>query len=344
MVDALASEGVNKVILLSATGMEHTLDLAARVSGVDVYVVSQGNTVLSNIYAGASDAYPLVGQGADGDPVLIVQAGQHTEYLGRLDLEFDAAGVLTDWDGDVILLSRYITPATDVAQLVAELAVPVESLGERVIGQTTVPLQGGHPFCSVTECALGNLITDALREHTGAQIAYINGNGFFGDVAVGDITLNDLAVIHPYNDIIETFHLSGADLVAVLEQAVMNVTLNDAGQISRDVASGAFLQLSGARYSADPAREPGSRVISVEVLNAAGEYEALDPAAIYTVSGNDYIRKGGEGHSVLAGKAFDIQADEYKDYLLTLDYIEAHNPVSPATEGRITWINAEVEP
>lgn len=344
VVDVLASEGVNKVILLSSTGLEGTLELVSQVSGVDVYVVSQGNTLFSNTYAGASDGYPVVRQDADGEPVLVVQAGEHTQYLGRLDVEFDSDGVLTDWDGDVILLSRYITPAPDVANLVAILAAPVDSLGESVIGATTVPLQGGHPFCSVTECALGNLITDALREHTGAQIAYLNGNGFFGDVAVGDITLDDLAVIHPYNDIIETFNLTGADLVAVLEQAVMDVTLNDAGQISRDVASGAFLQLSGARYSADVSREPGARVVSVEVLNAAGEYEALDPAAIYTVSGNDYIRKGGEGHSVLAGKAFDIHADEYADYFLTMDYIEAHSPVSPAIEGRITWVNAEVAP
>ena len=344
VVDALATEGVNKVILLSSTGAEGTLELVSQVSGVDVYVVSQGNALFSNTYAGASHGYPVVRQGADGDPVLIVQAGEHTEYLGRLDLEFDADGVLTDWDGDAILLSRYVTPAPDVAALVAVLAGPVEFLGEDVIGETTVPLQGGHPFCSVTECALGNLLTDALREHTGAQIAYINGNGFFGDIAIGDISLNDLAVIHPYNDIIETFDLTGADLVAVLEQAVMNVKLNEAGQISRDVASGAFLQLSGARFSADPTREPGARVISVEVLNAAGEYEALDPATIYTVSGNDYIRKGGEGHSVLAGKAFAIQADEYADYHLTMDYIEAHSPVSPAIEGRITWVNAEVAP
>ncbi len=344
VVDALATEGVNKVILLSSTGIEGTLELASQVSGVDVYVVSQGNTLFSNTYAGASDDYPVVRQGADGDPVLIVQAGEHTEYLGRLDLEFDANGVLTDWGGDVILLSRFITPAPDVADLVAELAGPVESLGERVIGETTVPLQGGHPFCSVTECALGNLITDALRDHTGAQIAYVNGNGFYGDIAVGDITLNDLAVIHPFNDIIETFNLTGADFRAALEQAVMDVTLNEAGQISRDVASGAFLQLSGARYSADPTREPGDRIVSVEVLNDAGEYDTLDPAAIYTVSGNDYIRKGGEGHTVLAGMAFAIQADEYKDYHLTMDYVEAHSPVSPAIEGRITWVNAEVAP
>lgn len=343
-VDDMANEGVNKIVLLSSTGVAGTLELASQVSGVDVYVVSQGNALFSNTYAGASDGYPVVQQGADGDPVLIVQAGEHTEYLGRLDLEFDADGVLTDWDGDVILLSRYITPAPDVKSLVDELSETVDILGELVIGQTRIALEGGWRACGVSECALGNLITDALRERTGAQIAYINGNGFYGNIGVGDITLNDLLEMHPYNDIIETFSLTGADFIAVLEQAVMNVTLNEAGQVQRDDASGGFLQLSGARYSADPTRAPGERIVSVEVLNDAGDYEALDPDASYSIIGNDYIRKGGEGHSVLAGKAFDIQADEYEDYHRTMDYIMAYSPVSPAIEGRITWVNAEMAP
>ena len=32
------------------------------------------------------------------------------------------------------------------------------------------------------------------------------------------------------------------------------------------------------------------------------------------------------------------------DFNVTLDYIVANSPVAPATEGRITYVNAEVEP
>ncbi|MCY3945020.1 MAG: 5'-nucleotidase C-terminal domain-containing protein [Anaerolineaceae bacterium] len=344
VVEELQAEGVNKIILLSSSGMADALELAPQLSGVDVIIVSQGNELFSNTYANAANSYPAVRESATGDPVLIVMAGQHSQYLGRLDVEFDAGGTLTDWEGDVIHLSRYIAPAADVVELVADLAGPIQQIGEMVVGETTVPLEGGWRACGVSECPLGNLLTDALRERSGAQIAYINGNGFYGNIAAGEITLNDLLEVHPYNDIIETFNLTGTDLVAVLEQAVMNITLNEAGQVRRDDASGNFLQLSGVRFSADPGREPGERIVSVEVRNAAGEYEALDPDAVYQVIGNDYIRKGGEGHSVLAEKAFDLQADDYVDYLLTMDYIAAFSPVSPVLEGRINWVNAEVEP
>ncbi len=344
VVEGLQAEGVNKIIMLTSSGVAGALELASQVSGVDVIIVSQGNEIFSNTYADAANSYPVVQESAAGEPVLIVMAGEHTEYLGRLDVEFDADGVLTDWEGDVIRLSRYIAPAADVAELVSDLAGPVQQTGGLVVGETTVALEGGWRACGVTECPLGNLITDALRGHTGAQISYINGNGFDGNIPAGEITLNDLLEVHPYNDIIETFDLNGADLVAVLEQAVMNITLNEAGQVRRDEASGNFLQFSGLRFSADPTREAGDRVLSVEVLNAAGEYEALDPEAVYSVIGNDYIRKGGEGHSVLAEKAFNLQAADLEDYHLTMDYIEAFSPVSPAIEGRITWVNAEVEP
>ena len=343
-IDALTAEGVNKIILLTSIGYESAVEVARQVSGVDVIVSGTGSIFTSNNYVGAADFYPVVQESPAGEPVLIVLAGEHTRILGRLDVEFDDAGVLTDWGGDVILLSRYIAPAPDVSELIATLAEPVAMLGERVLGETTVALGGDSLVCRVEECPLGNLITDALRKHSGAQIAYINGNGFFGGIDAGAITLSDLLVVHRYNDLIETFSLTGEDFVAVLEHAVSQLTLNEQGQVKRSDIGGGFLQLSGARYSADPNRAPGSRIVSVEVLNDAGEYVALDPVAIYRFAGNDYIRKGGEGHSVLAAKATDPAVYGYEDYHITMDYIEVHSPVAPVTEGRITYINAAVEP
>lgn len=344
VVDELDAAGVNKVILLASSGIPGAVEVAEQTSGVDVIVVSSGNTLFSNVHSEADESYPLVRESAAGEPVLIVQVGEHLEYMGRLDVEFDAGGVLTDWDGDAIRLSRYVTPAPDVVALIEGIAESVQWLGDSVIGETSVPLEGGWRACGVTECPLGNLITDALREHSGAQIGYVNGNGFYGKMDVGDITLNDLLEVHPYNDIIETFDLTGAEVIGVLEQALMDVTLNDAGQIVRGEATGGFLQISGARYSADATRPVGERVVSVEVLNQAGDYEALDPEATYHIVGNDYIRKGGQGHTVLAEQSRNLLADDYRDFYITMDYIRAYSPVSPAVEGRITWLNTEVEP
>lgn len=343
-VDALTAEGVNKIIVVSHIGFGTDAAVAQQVSGVDVFVGGDSNTFLSNRYAGASGDYPAVFESASGEPVLVVQADAKTLYLGRLDLEFDAAGVLSDWEGDAILLSRYIAPAPDLADLVAGLAEPIDDLRVQVVAEAAVMLNGDRSICRVEECNLGNLIADAVREETGAQIAYMNGGGIRSDIDAGEITMGEILTVQPFNNVTSTFGLMGSDVLAMLENAVSRIQLNDAGQVQRGGASGRFLQISGARFSIDPTQEVGSRIVSVEVLNDAGEYEALDPGAVYSVAGNNFVRTGGDGFSVLAENAIDPYDAGRVDFNVTLDYVVANSPVSPVTEGRITYVNAEVEP
>ena len=343
-VDALTADGVNKIILLTHIGFEADVALAQQVSGVDVVVGGHTNTFLSNTYTGALGEYPLVLESTSGEPVLVVQASAKTLYLGRLDVEFDGNGVLSDWDGDAILLSRYITPAPDVADLVAGLAEPITALRQQVVGEAATSLVGARSVCRVEECNLGNLIADAIREETGAQIAYMNGGGVRSGIEAGEITMGHLLTVQPFGNTTSTFDLSGADVLAMLENAVSRIQLNDQGQVQRSGASGRFLHLSGARFSIDPTQEVGSRIVNVEVLNEAGEYEPLDTEAVYSMAGNNYVRNGGDGFSVLAENAIDPYDGGRVDFNVTLDYIVANSPVAPATEGRITYVNAEVEP
>ena len=343
-VDTLTAEGVNKIILLTHIGFEADVEVAQRVSGVDVVVGGHTNTFLSNTYTGASGEYPLVLESASGEPVLVVQASTKTRYLGRLDVEFDGDGVLSDWDGDAILLSRYIAPAPDVSDLIAGLAEPIAELSARVVGEAAVALEGDRSVCRVEECNLGNLIADSVREETGAQIAYMNGGGIRASIDAGEITLGEILTTQPFGNVTSTFDLSGADVVAMLENAVSRIQLNDQGQVKRGGASGRFLQISGARFSIDPTKEVGSRIVRVEVLNDAGEYEELDPAAIYSMAGNNFVRNGGDGFSVLEENAIDPYDGGRVDFNVTMDYIAENSPVAPVTEGRITYVNAGVEP
>ena len=156
--------------------------------------------------------------------MLVVQASASTHYLGRLDLEFDAAGVLSDWEGDAILLSRYISPAPDVADLVAGLAEPIAALRQKVVGEAAVMLDGARSICRVEECNLGNLIADALREETGADIAYMNGGGIRSDIEAGEITMGHILTVQPFNNVTSTFDLLGADVLAMLENGVSRIS------------------------------------------------------------------------------------------------------------------------
>ena len=127
-VDKLTADGVNKIVLVTHIGYGADLEVAQNVSGVDVVVGGHTNTFLSNTYSGARGEYPTVVESASGEPVLVVQASTKTVYLGRLNVEFDADGLLTDWDGDAILLSRYISPDPEISDLIAGLAEPIAEL------------------------------------------------------------------------------------------------------------------------------------------------------------------------------------------------------------------------
>lgn len=339
VADELAAQGVNKIVLLTHLGYGVDVELATQISGVDVIVGGHSHTLQGNAYTAAEFPYPAEATSASGEPVVIVQAGGGSSlYLGRLDVEFDGAGVLADWGGDTIFMSRYITPDAEVEALLTELAGPIEELKVTEVGQSQVFLVGDRAVCRVTECNLGNLITDAMRAETGARIAITNGGGIRSNIPVGVetpedtalegpmiVTLGDVLTVLPFGNLVSTFELTGANVVAALENGVSQVE-NGAGR---------FPQVSGLRYTWNPAAAAGSRIVSVEVQAEDGTFSAIDPEAVYSVASNDFMRGGGDGYAVFAENSINpYDFGRPLDQVLA-DYIAANSPVNPQIEGRI---------
>jgi len=346
MVDQLTAIGINKIILLTHIGYNADLEVGTAVSGVDVIVGGHTNTFLSNTYQGAVGEYPTVLTSAAGEPLLVVQASTRTKYLGRLDVEFDSNGVLTGWEGDAILLSRYISPDPEISDMIAGLAEPIEELRATPVGETGVFLVGDRAVCRFAECNLGNLIADAMIAETGAQIAVQNGGGIRSSIPNEDtpddlafdapttVTLGDVLTVLPFGNLVSTFEISGADIWAALEHSVSRA------ENPENEGTGRFLQVSGLRYTWDGTQEVGSRVVSVDVRNDAGEYAPLDLAATYTVVTNDFVRTGGDGYEMFRDNALNpYDFGRPLDQVLA-DYIAANSPVMPELEGRITRVDA----
>ncbi len=335
-VDMLTAQGVNKIILLTHIGYGADLEVAQGVSGVDVVVGGHTNTFLSNSYSGALGEYPTVVESASGEPVLVVQASTKTVYLGRLDVEFDGDGLVADWDGDAILLSRYISPDPDISDLIAGLAEPIAELAAKPVGEAAMALTGTSPrLCRIGECLLGNVITDAVLEDTGVDIVFQNGGGIRADIDEGEVTLGEVLNVLPFGNLISTFELSGADVMAVLENSVSRVEVDADNNPIVDGASGRFMQVAGLRYSYDATQEAGSRVLSAEVMQD-GEYVAVDAEAIYSVATNDFIRAGGDGFAMLTENAINPYDQGRPLDQVVADYIAANSPISVMMEGRIT--------
>ncbi|MBC7813628.1 MAG: metallophosphoesterase [Burkholderiales bacterium] len=124
IIDQLAADGVNKIVLLTHLGILEETPLANAVSGVDIIVGGHSHTLLSNTDATAEGPYPTVFESASGEPVLWVQAGVNGTHVGRIDLTFDANGILTTWQGDTLALTANIAADETMSARITELSTP----------------------------------------------------------------------------------------------------------------------------------------------------------------------------------------------------------------------------
>ncbi|MDX2162814.1 MAG: 5'-nucleotidase C-terminal domain-containing protein [bacterium] len=345
-VAELTEQGVNKIILLTHIGIQFDLELLPQLSGVDVVLGGHSHTLFSSSAraSGENSTYPVAVETAAGETVYYAQNGANNQYVGRLDVQFDAEGVITSINGDAIFLSRYITPDPAVEAILTELSGPIEELRATEIGaEAGVFLVGDRTVCRVEECNLGNLITDAMLAETGAQIAIMNAGGIRADIDEGAITLGEVLTVLPFGNLTSTFQLTGADVIAALENGVSRTTVEN-GEIVRAGANGRFPQVGGIRFSFDPTLEAGSRIVSVEVRGEDGSFSPIDPAATYEVVANDFLRTGGDGYSVFAENAIDPYDFGKPLDQVVAEYMAAQALVEPELEGRITPVNATVQP
>jgi 5'-nucleotidase len=343
-VAELEAAGVNKIVLLTHIGVAFDAAIAPQLTGVDIIVGGHSHTLLSNTYTDGEAEYPMEFTSTDGNPILYVQAGEKNIYLGVLDVEFDANGVLTSWSGDTVLLSRFITPDPETQALLDGLSGPVNELRAQSTGATaSALLDGDRTSCRIEECVLGNIISDAVRAETGADIVIQNGGGIRANIDEGEITVGDVLTVLPFGNTVATATLSGELVVAALENGLSTVVVGEGSIISRSGLNGRFPQVSGIRFTWDASAAPGSRVVSVEVLNEAGEYEPLDPAATYVVATNNFMLTGGDGYAQFA-EGSDLYAFVRPLDVVFQDYMVAMGTVEPVIDGRITLVGAEIEP
>jgi len=172
------------------------------------------------------------------------------------------------------------------------------------------------------ESALGNLIADAQRVATDAQISFMNPGGIRADLDSGEVTWGELFAIQPFANDLVSMDLTGAQIKTLLEQQWL-------GQ-----SYARLLKPSGIQYSWSASRPVGNRVI--EMRDATGAL--INPAATYRVTVNSFLAGGGDNFTVLTEGKNRVVGPVDLDALV--DYIEAlPQPFTAAVEGRIQRVD-----
>jgi 5'-nucleotidase/UDP-sugar diphosphatase len=334
-VQELKKQGVDKIIALTHVGYPRDLAVIAKIPDVDVVVGGHSHSLLSNTDEKAAGPYPTMVDNPGGYKVPVVQAGSYSKYLGDLVVTFDDSGVVKSAKGDPILIDSKVKPDETILARIKELAKPIEGLKTKIIGKTDAPIDGSRETCRARECEMGDLVTDAMLDRVkgqGVTIAITNGGGLRASIDAGDVSMGEVITVLPFQNTVATFQLKGADITAALENGLSQI----------EEGGGRFPQVAGMTFSFDKSKPVGSRVSKVEVKEGEA-YAPLDPAKTYNVVSNNYMRNGGDGYSVFKTKAEN--AYDYGPGLETVlaDYLAAHNPYKPMTDGRITEIAAATE-
>ncbi len=325
-ISALKQQGINKIIALTHIGFENDVTLARKVPDIDIIIGGHSHTSIGNI-PNANHPYPLVEKNGTKEPVLVVTDWEWGKYLGDLSVSFDRTGKLIAWAGKPHAIDESIKPNQEFVDKLKAYAAPIEALRQKIIGKSLVALDGDRVKLRTSETALGNLIADAILAKTKidqVQVALINAGGIRNGFPLGNITMGNVLEVLPFGNTITRVELTGKQLQETLESGV---SMAEQGE-------GRFPQVAGIRFVWNAKLPVGKRVTKVEVKDVSGNFQLLNPKAIYKVATNNFLASGGDGYRVFAEGKNLLETG----YLLSdaiAEYITANSPLQVKTENRI---------
>ncbi|WP_119153950.1 bifunctional metallophosphatase/5'-nucleotidase [Caldimonas tepidiphila] len=178
------------------------------------------------------------------------------------------------------------------------------SLGDACNKDAGVIAHGGDIQQIVAEAFL-----QSAREFFAADLSIQNGGGVRADIRQGPVTVKDVYTVLPFRNTLVQLNATGAEIKAALEDAVdAVVTLRN---------TGGYPYAGGLRFDVNLDAAKGSRLSNLQLRQADGGYQALDPARSYRVATTNFLADGGDYYATLA----TIKAPRRSD--VGLDYAEA---------------------
>jgi hypothetical protein len=102
-----------------------------------------------------------------------------------------------------------------VTELLAPYATRLSAAGDdRIVA--FAPKTISRRAVSRGDSALGDLVTDALREATSADVAIMNSTGIRADVVAGAVSAGDVTRVLPFSDAVSVVTFTASDLATAL--------------------------------------------------------------------------------------------------------------------------------
>ena len=250
-----------------------SIRVANEVDGIDLIVDGHSHTVLP--------------AGLTINKTIIVQTGCHAYNLGKATIMLDdkkITGIKAELLDAKAVKKINPTPDKNISAAIVKMDRANRKLFNQVIAKNDKNLSGNKNIMRTSETELGDLIADAFRWRTGADIAVINSGGIRDDLPAGNVTKGDVMKIFPFGNQLQVVEISGIKIREMLEVSVAGYPESFNG----------FLQISGLRFTFNSDNEMLNRVGEIFVNNSP-----LVEDKIYTLATSNFILEGGDHYDML---------------------------------------------
>lgn len=357
-VDGARKEGAEYVFLLSHLGESEACepwtyaDVIANTSGIDLVLDGHSHDTDQKVTEDKEGKeVPRMGLGTKLNGIGCVRISaedgsiSHEFYTWTNTPSFPQLAGIENEIGTAVEESR--------EKLEKELEEKIASSSYDLVTHDTEELdENGEPVRIIRkrESNLGDLVADAFRSASGADIAIQNGGGIRAAIPAGDITYGDLMNVMPYGNAMYVIRATGQQILDALEWGARAVPDE----------SGGFLHVSGMTYeihtdiASSCTKDEDGMFAGVEgeyrVKNVMVGDEKLDLEKTYSLASINYtLTEHGDGFTMFDGCKV-LQKGSQTDLQVLINYLtdtlggavpEAYK--DPYGQGRIIEVAGNAE-
>lgn len=252
---------------------------------------------------------------------LLVQTQGRGVALARADLDLDPdTWKVVAARGELLPVDPGATePDLAIARIIERYGRDLDVKLKEVVGELAAPARRRRGLSS---SSAGNWLADVTRRAGGAEIGFMNKGGIRCELEAGPVTRGDVYRIMPFENVVVSMDLTGAEVRALLE---------------RHLRPGAFPALEWSGLEVEVVQGGGDGEYELGAVRAGGR--PLDPERTYRVAANSFLASGGDGFVV-----FRDGRNRKEDGRLFRDAIAAdlaeRSPVTPPAEERLKVVAA----
>jgi 5'-nucleotidase len=351
LVPILKAQGVEAIVVLLHEGGSQTpppgaVNACAGISGPIVQINSALDPAIDVVITGHTHLpYNCLLPDPNGDLRMVTSAYSYGRVVSEFNLVLDKRtdDVRRDLSTAVnhAVIRAQLTPDPAITAVINKWKPLADVIGNVEVGSITGDIKraftSGGSEDRGSESNLGNMIADAqlwATQANGAQIAFMNPGGIRSDLIFaksgteavnGIVTYAEAFNVQPFSNILMTIPMTGTQIINVLKE-----------QCQPASASRPFLHLgvsTGFTYDLSKTIVAG-KCTGITVTNVKLNGVALDPAATYFVTVNNFLVDGGDNFvtfrqvnpALRIGGGIDL--DELNNYLAS------EGPIDPPGTNR----------